>query len=449
MSGVVALVHRSVAPVRGASSPTRLRVWGAGLVAGAIVLLAVSTGALSRLSGQVDTIGGHDAPQAATASDVYFELSDLDAQVATLIMLGEGDAMSINRLNALRTFRQRDVQVDIDLRQAERAATSVTERDRVRDLVRSLTIYRQWVWQALTVEDRLPPQAPGRPPSAALGYYAEATTVLRADLLPTAAALRLANADDLDRSYRAQHTTAVWAIGLTLLFGIALLVALIVFQRQLTRGFRRLVNAPLILATGCTLATMVTVCVVFASETSTLRDAQDRDFGPYLALTQVQAIGYDAAGDASRYLIAADPDLVRSDTVAKSGCLVKGGACGSGASLPAGGLTTLAAGTPALLEHWKAFQADDARMVALARAGQLDSAVDVLTGISPGDAAIDLFTYNKALDQVTARHRDRYARALSHARRLLTWWPVVPAVPLGAAVLLIVLGVRPRLAEYR
>ena len=44
-----------------------MRVWSAGLVAGAIVLLAVSMGALNQLSGQIAVIGGHDAPQAATA----------------------------------------------------------------------------------------------------------------------------------------------------------------------------------------------------------------------------------------------------------------------------------------------------------------------------------------------------------------------------------------------
>ncbi len=459
MPGTVALAPRPVSrptttraretSARARSAPTRLRMWSAGLIAGAMVLLATSTATLSRLSDQIGAIGGHDAPQVATASDVYFELSDLDAHAATLIMLGEGGDMSVNRLSALRTFRERDAQLDSDLRQAGRTATTGAERDRVRYLVASLTLYRQWVWQALTVEDRLPPQAPGRAPAASLGYYAEATTVLRADLLPTAAALRSANADDLDRSYGVQHRTAAWAIGLTLVLGAALLIGLIVFQRDLARRFRRLMNLPMLVASLCVLTTMVAVCVLFASETTTLNDARNRDLGPYVTLTQAQAVGYDAAGDASRYLIASDPRLLRSDMIAKSDCLTKGGRCVSGATLPAGGLTTLAAGDPELLRRWNAFQADDERVISLAGAGQLDAAVGVLTGISRGDAAIDLFTYNKALDRITAGHRGGYTRSFDHARKLLTWWPAVPAVPLGAAIILIMIGVRPRLAEYR
>src|SRR5215813_10243134 len=169
------------------TAPQVLRLWAAALVIGCAALLTMTIVGFARLTSQVDTIGAEAAPQAATASDIYFALSDLDAQAATLIMLGDAQSLSLNRLSALATFEQRTAEVDADLAQANRGATDAAQRARLGRIADELTLYRQWIWQAIDAQQRSVTVAPVDavpPPSASLGLYAQATTVLRTALLP-------------------------------------------------------------------------------------------------------------------------------------------------------------------------------------------------------------------------------------------------------------------------
>src|SRR5690349_12260008 len=60
-------------------TPVRLRIWTASIVAGALALLAAAGLGLTQLRGEVRAISTESAPLAATASDLYFALSDLEA----------------------------------------------------------------------------------------------------------------------------------------------------------------------------------------------------------------------------------------------------------------------------------------------------------------------------------------------------------------------------------
>ncbi len=434
------------------STPAKLRIWAIGLTIGALLLLAITSTGITRLSHQIAAIGEHDAPQAATASDIYFALSDLDAQAASLLMLGNSDALSTNQLVSLRTFEQRDAEVDLDLQQAELATTNATERTELSRLAAALTLYRDWLGMAFAVQQEQATQPAGHPPASSLGYYAQATTVLRTRLLPLAASLRQANESDLDASFAAERTSASWAIGSTLLGGLALAIALVAFQRRLARSHHRMVNPSLVLATLCTATLVISSSLLFGAETGSLRRAQQRDIEPYLALTQAQAVSYDAAGDASRYLIESDPLLVADEFATKAKCLRSGGTCDPSARttvLPTGGLAGITGSSSDAVAQWNAYEADYARVVELANAGQPDQAINVLTGLSAGNGAIDLYRYNRTVDTITAAHRSAYGRQLLDARRTLRFWPEIPATLMIAAIVLIGLGVRPRLNEYR
>jgi hypothetical protein len=114
--------------------------------------------------------------------------------------------------------------------------------------------------------------------------------------------------------------------------------------------------------------------------------------------------------------------------------------------LPAG-LASLASGP--VLARWQAYQRDHDRVVALADAGQLDGAVAELTGIARGEAAFDFYYYDAGVSQIAARRRAAFDDALAGTRAQLAPWPVIPAALLVTAILLILLSVRPRIAEYR
>jgi hypothetical protein len=429
------------------TTPLRLRLWTASALTGAALVLIVASSGMARLAGEVEVVGADAAPHAAIASDLYVALSDLDAQVARIILIDDSDTLSSSGIDALQTYQQRSAQIDADLVDALGAATTDTDRGTVRQLTDQLASYRQLAWQAIAAEREQPPQPPGAPPAAALGYYTHATGLLHFDLLPTAKRLRESSQARLDSAYAQEETTAVWGTVLTLVLGAGLVVLLGLLQRRLARHYRRLINPGLLLATLATVGLVAAVCFVFTDETSRLHAAQSRDFEPYLALTQAQAVSYDAAADTSRYLLSGNQQYFAQDFAAKSGCLVNGGACSSGGDVLRADLGGLAG--QQIADRWRAYHNDHEKITGLAGAGQVGAAIDKLTGIRRGDAAFDFFYYDAAISDLAAGHQRSFNNALAGARGEVSGWTWVPVVVMGAAIVLVLFGMRARLAEYR
>jgi hypothetical protein len=437
-------------------TPVRLRLWGFWVICTAVALLAATSLLMLQVQRQVRIIGTEAAPQAATASDLYFALSDMDAQVARMILVGDADALAGSQIDALGTYRERSTQVDADLQRSLTTATGDADRATVLQLLNHLAIYRQRVWQALTAQSQAPPQPPGTLPPDALGYYTQATNVLHVDLLPTAKRLRDASEARLDRAYADKRVTEVVGIGLTVVLGAGLVVLLIALQVWLARRFRRVLNPALLAATVLTGALTVCAGAVFAAQGQRLGAARDDHLAPYLALSQARAISYDAAADTSRYLVSANLAYYRQDFTRKSQCLINGGSCGSGAGTIDGGLAAVAGGTTVsgvqgrqVLDRWLAYQRDHERIVGLADSGRRAEAVDTLTGIRRGDAAFDFSYFDAAVGEVATARKHAFDVSLRDTERLLTGWPVILVLVMALVILLVPLGVRKRLAEYR
>src|SRR5579859_518448 len=371
------------------ATPVRLRIWTTSLVAGALAVLAATSIGLTQLRSEVRAISGQSAPIAATASDLYFALSDLEAQVARLVMIDNGAGLSDNQLDALLTYNRRGAQADADIQRIINAASTDADRTAARHLLDELALYRQLAWQALAVERQEATGIPGQLPPAALGYYTHATNVLHFELLPTAKLLRESSRDALDSSYDDQRTTALWGTTLTLVLGLALVTLLVFVQVRLAVRYRRLVNPMLALATLITVGLVVSATFVFTDETARLNRAQTEQFTPYLDLTAAQAVSYDAAADTSRYLLSGNLAYYAQDFGTKSDCLVKGGACGPDGDVLDIGLSQAAGLTAAqrqdVLARWTVYQQDHERVLARADAGQVDTAISTLTGIRRGD----------------------------------------------------------------
>jgi hypothetical protein len=435
--GVVSAVGEATRKLFRSETPVRLRLW-TGLVIGAVVLVLVTTSLLlARVQQQVEVIGGQAAPQAATAADLYFAVSDLDSQVARMVLVGDAAELSGSQLDALGTYQERSRQVDADLQRSLTTATGEADRAIVLELMGHLAVYRRWVWQTLTAQSDAPPQPPGRLPPEALGYYTQATNVLHLDLLPAAQRLREAGEERLARAYADKRTTELAAITLTVLLGGGLVVLLVILQGWLARRFRRLLNPALALATVLSMALIVGVCGVLGTQGQRLGAARDDDLSPYLALSQARALSYDAAADTSRYLLSGNLALYQQDFTRKSGCLVDG--CGAAGLAPGSEAHT----------RWLGYQRDHQRIVALAGSGRTGAAVDLVTGIRRGDAAFDFSYFDAAIGEAATGHKAGFDSALRDGERMLTGWPWVPLPVLGLVILLAGLGVRGRLAEYR
>ncbi|GIM92211.1 hypothetical protein [Paractinoplanes toevensis] len=434
------IARRAVRP----ETPARLRLWSAVTIVAAVALLASLSLLMARVQEQVRIIGDEAAPQAATAADLYFALSDMDAQVARMVLTAGQDELAGSQIDALGTYQERSRQVDADV---QKALSAPSDHDLVLELMGHLATYRERVWQTLTAGD------------AAAGYYTQATNVLHLDLLPAAKDLRDRGAERLSQAYGRKSVTEGRAVTVAVVLGAALLLLLLALQVWLARRFRRVLNPALLAATGLTAALVIPAVAVLTLQASRLNEARDDSLTPFLALSQARAISYDAAADTSRYLISDNLAYYDDDFRRKSGCLTTGGSCGPEAGEIEGGLPAVAgeiggglpavAGRSDVLTRWQAYRADHERIVGLARGGRSAEAVGALTGIRRGDASFDFSYFDAAVaDIATARSND-FDQALHDAKTILTGWPWIPVAVLGLVILLIPVAVRKRFAEYR
>ncbi len=213
----------------------------------------------------------------------------------------------------------------------------------------------------------------------------------------------------------------------------------------MARRFRRSWNPALLAATALSLVLVFASMIVLGSQAGRMSSARSDDLNPYLALSRLRAVGYDAAADTSRYLVSANLAFYKDDFTTKSDCLTSAKAvaadgCGAGIGELAG---------PEALQRWQAYQRDHEKVVSLAETGRSEGAVEALTGIRRGDAAFDFAYFDAAVGAVTDVRKEGFDRALSGAESTLRGWVIIPIVVLGLVILLIPIGVRRRLAEYR
>ncbi len=395
----------------------------AALLASGVLLVSLAV-VMGRVQEQVRVIGDDAAPRAATASELYFALSDLDAQVARLVLVGGEDAFAGSEIDALAAYRERGEQIDAGL---QRAAAGEDRQSALR-LVHQLAVYRQWVWQALTVETA----------EDALGYYTQATNTLHLELLPSARALRDAGEERLTDAYAAKQRTEIAGISIAVLLGGTLLVLLIRLQLFLTRRFRRLCNPALIAATALTAGLVVATVAVLVVQGQRLGAARDASLTPYLALSQARALSYDAAADTGRYLLDTGLGHYREEFDRKAEELTRGGSS----------LAELS-GSAEVAARWQGYQKVHERVVALADDGKRTEAIATLTGIRRGDAAFDFYAFDTAVSAVADERQRDFAEELRRAEGLLAGWVAIPAGALAVVLLLVPLGVRRRLAEFR
>ena len=95
------------------------------------------------------------------------------------------------------------------------------------------------------------------------------------------------------------------------------------------------------------------------------------------------------------------------------------------------------------------FQRDDQNLVSLVEAGRLDEATEVLTEVARGHVAFDFYDFSTRLNTLIDLQQADFARDTGTAGAALDGWPAIPLAVLGLAVIAVLGGVRPRLAEYR
>jgi hypothetical protein len=463
---------------RMATTPERVRVLAAAAIGVTVALAAVTAVVFASVAGGLQVIGHQAAPEVAATTDLYFHLNDMDAQVANVLLVGDQHGLGIDRQQALSIYAQDRARADQALQQAAGVAgTSPPAGRALRSVLNGLGSYEALAAQAIYIDGHNAGQ-PGRPPAAALTAYRQATDLMRTSILPAAQDLTSAYAASLDSTYRAKRSAAeVGTLGL-LLLGAAGAAILIALQFYLTRRHRRLLNPALAAATLIVAALAVAGGTSLAAQAGHLQVAKTDAFDSILALSQARAVSYDANADESRFLV--DPARAtqyQQAFLTKSQRLADVGPVGifrydaalaraidayhaDHADVRFGGYLGAEfrnitfpgerAAAQRTLAAYQVYERDDRHIRALNAQGNLRAAIAFDTSYAPGNSNWAFERYDSALVSVININQGAFNQAIAAGQQGARGWTwLIPGVVAVVIIGAVLLGVGPRLAEYR
>ncbi|QIS22696.1 hypothetical protein [Nocardia terpenica] len=446
------------------------------VVVGALATAFVVAVAAGTLRDGADVVGHRTAPRVAATDDLSFALADMDAQVANVLLAGGDSALSAVHDAALQGYQQRRAQADADLQQAiSVAGTDDVAQRTIRTLLDQLGDYEARVANVVLLNDSEKGPA-GRPAPDVLDQYRRATALM-GTMLGSAGQLGDANTRVLEGSYAStRHDVSVDEVWLGVC-AVVLLGSLVGLQVLLRVTMRRRLNPALLAATVVAVAVVVGGFVTDSAAADQLRVARHDAFDSLQALQGARAISTDANADESRYLL--DPqraDVYQQAFLSKSlqladvhvtGINDYDAALARAVDAYRADRNTIRFGgrfgdelhnitfpgereaAVATVTAYQAYQRDDRVLRDRART-DLRQAIQFDTSPASGNSDGDFTAYDKQLATLIDINQRSFDTAIGRAESTLAGWSNwLPYTAFGIIAVLCLLGVRPRLAEYR
>lgn len=395
------------------TTPGRLVLTSIVVVVGVAAFGILATGAEQSRERAVRSARTDTEPLLVHAVQLYTDLSDANATVATGLLGAGGLEPPVARA---RYFH--------DLRVATNALTALTRgantagaRSAVGTIADQLPVYTAYV-EAARANSRQ-----GFPIGAA--YLRQAAALMTTTMLPAAEHLYAAEAFRLGDNYRTGTSTAT-LVALAVAIAVAL-VPLLFAQRYLTRISQRIFNLPLLLATVALAGVAVWAFVGMTSEQNDLATAQHKGSDPVESLSAANVLLSRAQGDLSLTLVNRGNDT----TDPKDFGVVKR-------------VLTTSDLAPGLASGFASYRAAAERLQRIEGQGQLGEAIDQ----APGVAAISERLSGQLTDQIGAAQA-RFAGSAAGAASALDGLGLALPVIAVLAAALAVLGLRQRSNEYR
>ncbi|MDA0565091.1 hypothetical protein LG943_12280 [Streptomonospora sp. S1-112] len=458
----------------------RLRLLAALALALVAALFAATHLALERARDGLDVIGHGEGRKVVATADLYFALSDMDAQMANVLLLGAEHDLGAGRDAALERYGDRRADANRALlHAAQLAAGDPVEEQNVWAVMDGMNTYERLVAEARLLNDA--DDDPAGPPSQdVIERYREAADLMRRDLLPKAYNLTLDSGATVRSTYEENSAAATAGIGLVAAAAAALVAVLVVLQLFLRRRFRRRHNIPLALATAGVLVLGLAAVAMLQRQSELLRSAKEDGLESVLALSRARAISTGMNADQSRWLMDPEhaatyeqnfledaqtvvflvpedgdvPGNLRGYTTEVTAAVPRhddypGRMLGLlGEEIATGGGEAETRAQQRTLRTFAAFLRADERMRDIAREGDTAAAVDAhITG--PDSVEAVFADYEEALIDLTDLHLTTFDSSVDQAEDHLAGWNAGVIAACGAFALLIAAGVRPRLAEYR
>lgn len=454
--------------VRLRTVPGRIRAIAFVAVLAVVAVFAVAALAVQDARDGLRVIGHDAGPQVVATGDLYYALSDMDAQLTAILLMGQEQNLGIGKARAQQLYDQDRSLADKALLQgATLAGDDSAEQQTARSMLDALGRYETVAGQALQLNGQRRHVA-GPPDAAVIKLYRDAANIMKLEILPQAYNLTLDNGTTVRRTYESERSSVlarrVW-VGI---LGLVLVLVLAGLQLYLTVNFRRVINPVLAVATVGTIVIIAVTVGLLSSEAGHLKQAKEDGFDSVLSLSRARAISNSANADETRFLL--DPGL--ADTyeqvyLDKSQEIVYVQAASLGAYYSAldqgvsrrsgflgffgaeAGHITLPGQRAALdttLAAYQQVQHNDRQIRALAaNPTSRHDAIVTRTGTS----AQDFQRYDQALGALTAIHEKAFESAIGDGDHGLRGWNVLLPVAAVVIVALILVGVRPRLSEFR
>lgn len=431
---------------RGKAGPRRLGTRTVTALVALAALCAVAIGGAVSVRHDTLRLRQSVTERAAVAAQLNFALADLDAQRADTLAPGQSatDPTVVvgNQLIALITAQQRRAQVSDLLRQL---GADRDQGSRVRSLLDALGRYDDLSGRAAYVDDLHPDRTAGQPPQVAVTMNVQAGQIMHDQLLPAASALSAVYQRQAAALASTAHDTAERAALLVGLVGALAVAFLVRWQWELTVDYRRLLHPALLAATAAALVITVSGVLSFLSSADSVTAAGDQGLRPWTRLAQARGVAAQAAASESRWFVHdaayAVTDQKQFDALTRQlDTLLTPDGYATAAERP---------GYADVRTRYGHFRADDRNLRTLRAKGETDQAAIVLTTVGRGDIAFDFWDFATTLDSLAGRQLDDFTTHATDARDALDGWPAIPGAALGAAGVLVLLGIRRRLAEYR
>jgi len=460
------------------STPAKIRTAAAAAVAVACCLAAVLAVALGALGGQFQTMGGLDESAVDSATGLYYSVNDMDAQVGNVLLVGNNPTLAADKSMDISTYDS-----DLATANAELTQTMAIEADNAtvqRQLKSALDGLGQF--QALAADALLTDQQThlpvGMAPAAAAAYYQQATDLMQTTILPVVSSLTDISASRLDATYQDGRSTARTATVVAIAVGAALLVILVGLQLYLSARFRRRVSPALAAATLVAVALAITGWTRLSAESGNMYLAKVEAFDSVIALTQARAVSFDANADETRFVVLPDRAaqyqqayLTKSQLIANVGNVgifhydaalankIDAYDRNNSVPVPFGGYLGAefdnitfpgerAAATATLLA-FQVYERDDRKLRKMVKT-DLPAAVAYDIGSAPDQSDGAFNSYIAALNSVININTTYFAKAAKAGQsEAANWNFAFPAAAAALIALLVLVGIRPRLAEYR
>ncbi|RLK60530.1 hypothetical protein [Actinokineospora cianjurensis] len=410
------------------------------LVAVALLVLTAITGIVAALTAQakrdtLDDLVAHREPLATAAQQIFRSLSDADATAASAFLSGGVEPAP------LRTRYEFDIsQAGTALGKASAdVGGDLKAAAQVEILSQQLPVY------AGLVETARANNRQGFPAGAA--YLREASGLMRSKLLPAAEQLYEINYDRLQAEQESARSIPLAPI----LLMAALLVALVLTQRYLTRRTNRLLNIGLVAATAAVALTMIWGTIAMIVLSSHVGDAERGGAQQVDVLVQARINSLKCRADETLTLVARGDgpgyeqewqQLAASITGDGPGNLLRQAKDLASSDAMAGEVQLAVQNAQAWADaHRKIRELDDG--------GQYEEAVKVAIGDAPDSAAAAFGKLDKNLITALNAGREEFFTQTTRAGNALTG--LVPGIAVLAVVAAagITFGIRERLREYR